>query len=735
MWTAFKQASSPGVPVDKDQGCPLAYHFEMFKFFNIKGVGVPYNPGPASQKLHAFINQWSVEDWEEDEWFADDDVTPMNILAHETQHDVCCFVKFYDRASGKISTELLGEGGAHWSMYYNSYGQMMYGGNWREEGNGTFYAVDQTFGTRQMDRYLWGLIPKEDVPQTFIVDTSTPCTPTDKTLTNLKADCPGKDLSEFDLCLEPPYYKTSAGCSPYKADLVQAPYHVRAKGTKKWVDIKDITQVNGDRYPDWTSSYKYNTQIFILAVTKDVPLEQEQLDKLDRFRRRYSRHMYEVTGYKLRNLNTVDGADDSPMWEWGGDTRWQGDDEMEGWKGEGLKQALALKKSKEENEEVGELVLSLKGKDSGITHDNLRLEGELYDALQVRMTVPLPADGKPKMLYGAFKLSKGSSSETVRFPVYADGKRHTVTVHPPHKLLRKEACKDCVMRCRFAEKLKMTDPGTDKDLTCEKDVDCAIKQTCVVGACSHTKDFPCKQDADCALKTTCDSSACNAEDSRMGWYKACNVNDPAASDNQQEELFQKGACKDDKGQTLCGPYCSRPETDSVLDAGAAEGWYDSCKSELDQTYDTLTLYPVISDEASGLKGPVQVDRIDLFAVKDIVKEEGKLKDGEKDWDGDGLINAFDNCPIVANPMQIDSNDDEKGDACGDSDADGIVNALDNCPAVVNSLQQDADNDGVGDVCDPDYEEGCSVGGSGTASWPLGLALLLGLLALVRRRRR
>lgn len=71
-------------------------------------------------------------------------------------------------------------------------------------------------------------------------------------------------------------------------------------------------------------------------------------------------------------------------------------------------------------------------------------------------------------------------------------------------------------------------------------------------------------------------------------------------------------------------------------------------------------------------------------------------DGDPDdLDGDGLHNADDNCPRVANVDQHDEDGDAFGDAC------------DNCPSLNNPNQADTTElemralpDGVGDVCDP-----------------------------------
>ncbi len=78
--------------------------------------------------------------------------------------------------------------------------------------------------------------------------------------------------------------------------------------------------------------------------------------------------------------------------------------------------------------------------------------------------------------------------------------------------------------------------------------------------------------------------------------------------------------------------------------------------------------------------------------------------GAEDFDGDGVCDADDGCPTVAN-------------AGSDGDADGIDDACDTCPTVVNQLflgdltnrtlvsgQLDDDADGVGNACDFDYDQ-------------------------------
>ncbi len=117
---------------------------------------------------------------------------------------------------------------------------------------------------------------------------------------------------------------------------------------------------------------------------------------------------------------------------------------------------------------------------------------------------------------------------------------------------------------------------------------------------------------------------------------------------------------------------------------------------------------------------------------------------EQDEEKDGVANINDNCPLVFNPDQLDTDGDGLGNLCdphedacknfltddldakvdcddsdcaaaiacaapaADDDGDGVSNGTDNCPNVANPLQEDTDGDNIGDACDKN-EGNCNDG--------------------------
>ena len=83
------------------------------------------------------------------------------------------------------------------------------------------------------------------------------------------------------------------------------------------------------------------------------------------------------------------------------------------------------------------------------------------------------------------------------------------------------------------------------------------------------------------------------------------------------------------------------------------------------------------------------DRIPAWDSPHCFTIQVPLSGTEDDADGDGVLDAVDNCVFTLNPGQEDADSDGVGDAC------------DNCPQVVNADQVDADEDLYGAACDCD----------------------------------
>lgn len=188
----------------------------------------------------------------------------------------------------------------------------------------------------------------------------------------------------------------------------------------------------------------------------------------------------------------------------------------------------------------------------------------------------------------------------------------------------------------------------------------------------------------------------------------------------------------DTDQDLAGDACdSDDDNDGVSDVDDAFP-LDSTESEdtdLDGIGNNADNCPTDANQSQ-----LDTDQDQFGNVCDDDDDNDTLTDTEEaalgtdpllaDTDTDTLDDAVDNCPLISNQDQTDTDQDQAGNVCDDdddgdgisdadevasgtdpllldTDTDGVNDNLDNCPIDSNGQQTDTDQDQVGDVCDSD----------------------------------
>ena len=124
-------------------------------------------------------------------------------------------------------------------------------------------------------------------------------------------------------------------------------------------------------------------------------------------------------------------------------------------------------------------------------------------------------------------------------------------------------------------------------------------------------------------------------------------------------------------------------------------------------------YETGSGTGESLGGEIDIDSLrggELERLGDRTCGPDEMRD---DWDGDGLVTCYDNCPTVSNTNQDDIDSDGIGDACDDSDGDGLTDEVEldyasgspnNPMGYANCLdwaQTDSDGDSLNDGIEMD----------------------------------
>lgn len=166
--------------------------------------------------------------------------------------------------------------------------------------------------------------------------------------------------------------------------------------------------------------------------------------------------------------------------------------------------------------------------------------------------------------------------------------------------------------------------------------------------------------------------------SQPNWYN---------SDRTNESSGDADDCQNCPGGQWNGESTDLVEYAYDFTANAANG-------ETDLTNESNVLFRIVfqADPNTNDEGVI----IDDFVVEGFQDDD--------DDDNDGILDVDDNCPLIGNANQLDTDADGLGDVCdSDDDGDGILDVDDNCPLNINIDQADADNDGIGDVCDTDSD--------------------------------
>ena len=181
-----------------------------------------------------------------------DDQRISLVFGQELGHAWLAFVHIDTPAAGPRA--LLGRSDAHWSFYLDTNHSPIEGHAWTDNGDGTFTATKTDFFEfSDLDLYLMGLIPAEEVEPFFLITDPFNC---------------------IDSALE------NGECAPPNAHQFQADTYT-VSGTRVDLTVDDVLASEGARDPAWPDAPDSYDVSFLLIKRPDEELGPEQLAQID----------------------------------------------------------------------------------------------------------------------------------------------------------------------------------------------------------------------------------------------------------------------------------------------------------------------------------------------------------------------------------------------------------------------------------------------------------------------